>query len=201
MGNKLKLHLGCGSNKISDWTNLDRPSIDVIKPLEYPSASVDYIFHEHLLEHLDEVDGFNFLKECFRVLKPEGVLRISCPSLDGFIHCYRNWDELDQAFKDRFGSKTTFFNTAILGEAAFFKGKMFDNNGNIKYISNDRNWHKFYYDKEDIKNKLLRIGFKGVYFVDKHQSPYPELRNLERRFKGKFEKFPQELDLTLEAIK
>lgn len=44
--------------------------------------SVNVIYCSHFLEHLNKNDGQNFLKECFRSLKKDGLLRIVVPDLD-----------------------------------------------------------------------------------------------------------------------
>ena len=35
-----------------------------------PSQSVEMVYHSHLLEHMDQEEGEDLIKECFRVLKP-----------------------------------------------------------------------------------------------------------------------------------
>ena len=69
-----KLHLGCGFQILKGWDNIDNvPRTkgiiihDLTKPLSYAENSVDFIFNEHFIEHLTDGEGFNFLKECFRV--------------------------------------------------------------------------------------------------------------------------------------
>ena len=54
----LKLHLGCGTNKLEGWVNVDsvadcQPDLvhDVSQPLPYQNESVDEILAEDLLEH------------------------------------------------------------------------------------------------------------------------------------------------------
>lgn len=52
---------------------------DVRKRLKFSRDSVDYIYSSHLLEHLFRDEAIFFLKECFRVLKTEGKIRICLP--------------------------------------------------------------------------------------------------------------------------
>jgi predicted SAM-dependent methyltransferase len=52
---------------------------DVKQGIPCQDNDVDIINHSHLLEHLDRIEGFQFLKECYRVLKPGGIIRISVP--------------------------------------------------------------------------------------------------------------------------
>jgi len=55
---------------------------DVRKPLPFENESIEEIYTSHLLEHLVYADGCKFLRECMRVLKRGGVLRIVTPDFD-----------------------------------------------------------------------------------------------------------------------
>lgn len=55
---------------------------DLRKGIPYPDGIFDGIYHCHLLEHIDRDDAPKFLRECFRVLKPGGILRIVVPDLE-----------------------------------------------------------------------------------------------------------------------
>jgi len=71
-------------------------TLDVRNILPWASNSVDYITHHHLLEHLTDEEGELFLKECYRVLKPNGVMRFSVPDPKKLIKFYlSNMDKLD----------------------------------------------------------------------------------------------------------
>ena len=87
-----KLHLGCGQNAIPGWLNTDyyprRQDIlhlDATKPFPLPAESFDYVFSEHMIEHITYHDGLTMLKESRRVLKPGGRIRISTPDLKFLI--------------------------------------------------------------------------------------------------------------------
>lgn len=60
------------------WRNHDS-DMDITKPLPVASGSVEMINLEHTLEHVNCADGFRFMEEALRVLKPGGKLRISVP--------------------------------------------------------------------------------------------------------------------------
>lgn len=204
-----KIHFGCGSNILEGWQNLDLPGTDVRKKLKFENNEVDYIFHEHLLEHLDQVDGIFFLKECFRVLKKGGKMRICCPSIDGFINVYQNWQKMNKEWRQkRHGDNKNFFiNDALYSECAFYKGKRFKN-GNIVEINNSEIWHKYLWDKDELVRVLIKIGFSSPLMYNKLESEDTNLINLERRGKKIevengicFSDFPKELDLVIEVIK
>lgn len=79
------LHLGCGDNHMQNAINVDyrrTPAVDEIVDLnDYPwpwtDESMRYIVAEHLLEHLDDIE--KALRECARILKPDGRLRVVMP--------------------------------------------------------------------------------------------------------------------------
>ena len=89
------LNLGCGSTFHSSWKNLDvNPLSEEIEywkakqGVPFKSKSVDVVYHSHLLEHLVAEDGQILLEECFRVLKPKGILRVVVPDLESICKAY-----------------------------------------------------------------------------------------------------------------
>jgi predicted SAM-dependent methyltransferase len=90
----LRLHLGCGWVYKDGWINIDlfmtRADIawDLAAGLPLHDASVDTIFHEHLMEHLTLQQGDALTKECLRVLKPDGILRIGVPDAGACVASY-----------------------------------------------------------------------------------------------------------------
>jgi len=188
-----KLHLGSGEHIFTGWDNLDlmeREGIihcDLTKPLPYETNSVNFIFTEHFIEHLDEVDGFNLLVECFRVMKPGGKIRITCPDLRKYVEAYLNWNPANYSDGELFTSGTNFLNFATLGEAV----------SGLRYLSpiqtSHNHGHKYYYDEADLTSKLKDAGFINPVSCQYHQSTSPELAGLEQRLPMK--------DLSMEAAK
>lgn len=76
-----KLNIGCGGNILEGFQNHDL-DVDICKPLPWENDSVDFILAEHVFEHVPGPDAFRFLKECRRILKPGGVLRLCVPVID-----------------------------------------------------------------------------------------------------------------------
>lgn len=77
----VKLNFGCGENRLAGWTNFDA-DIDIAKPLPFPDDHADFIFAEHVVEHVDFYTALEFFRECARVLKPWGMIRIAVPSIE-----------------------------------------------------------------------------------------------------------------------
>ena len=84
--NPIKLHLGCGTNKILGWVNIDsveacRPDVvlDITRPLPYKDLSVDEILAEDLLEHFDKYMRYMVFSEWARILKIGGAITLQVP--------------------------------------------------------------------------------------------------------------------------
>jgi SAM-dependent methyltransferase len=90
----LLLNLGCGYTRLTGWVNIDLWGLrsdlawDLRKGLPFPTDSADAIFNEHLLEHLPLRDVLPLLRDCVRVLRSGGVLRVGVPDAERYIRDY-----------------------------------------------------------------------------------------------------------------
>lgn len=89
------LNIGCGRRYHRDWVNLDLESIDaeiiphdVTRGVPFEQSQFDAVYHSHILEHLKPEQGKELINECFRVLKPGGILRIVVPDLERIARLY-----------------------------------------------------------------------------------------------------------------
>ncbi|RWF44291.1 MAG: methyltransferase domain-containing protein [Mesorhizobium sp.] len=87
----IKLNFGCGENRITGWCNYDE-EVDITQPLPFEDDHADFIFAEHVVEHVDYRQALAFFAECRRVLKPGGIIRIAVPSLENI------WKRGDQDY-------------------------------------------------------------------------------------------------------
>lgn len=89
------LNLGCGTHYHPDWTNVDfksaHPSViacDLNTGIPFPDNTFNVVYHSHLLEHFPKRFAPDFLKDCHRVLKPGGILRVVVPDLEQIARWY-----------------------------------------------------------------------------------------------------------------
>lgn len=95
------INFGSGAFFHNRWKNYDYPaqtnyykniqgkegkdfySINLCSPnLSVPETneSIDLIYCSHTLEHIDGISSTRFLKECYRILKKNGVMRLALPN-------------------------------------------------------------------------------------------------------------------------
>lgn len=89
------LNLGCGYRFHRDWENVDfvatDPNVrvhDLREKTPYADGTFDVVYHSHVLEHFPKRAALNFLQECYRVLKPGGVIRVAVPDLERIARLY-----------------------------------------------------------------------------------------------------------------
>lgn len=142
----INLHLGCGWRNFGpDWIHIDSGDYEHLDKhdvtlLSYVDNSVDLIYASHLFEYFDRERGREVLKEWYRVLKPEGKLRIAVPDFEKMVKLYNNGDVRLQD---------------ILGP---LYGKM--------SMSDEIIYHKTTYDEIDLKSMLSEAGFRQIFRYD-----------------------------------
>jgi len=103
------LNLGCGGNRsiTEPWRNIDQlysilpegsdalanlkkewnyVDHNILEPFPFETGSVDGILCAHALEHFVLNDSLLVMRNCFKVLKQGGVLRVSVPDPQKFIY-------------------------------------------------------------------------------------------------------------------
>jgi len=97
----MKLNIGCGAEPRPGWRNLDAdPAVPGVERFDcrdhfpYAENSIVAIYTSHLIEHLDPEEAKRFVGECFRVLRPQGIIRIVTPDFEVLAKEYvRNLDD------------------------------------------------------------------------------------------------------------
>lgn len=88
------LNLGCGQRFAAQWTNADLHAdqdvlaVDLRKPLPFSDETFEVVYHSHVLEHIRPGDAPSFIRECYRVLRPNGTIRVVVPDLETIVREY-----------------------------------------------------------------------------------------------------------------
>ncbi|MGD0338461.1 MAG: methyltransferase domain-containing protein [Bacteroidota bacterium] len=89
------INLGCGYKYHKDWVNIDLSpdssyvkSWDLRKGIPFTENTFEVVYHSQLIEHYEKEEARKFIKECYRVLKPGGIIRIVTPDLEDIVRNY-----------------------------------------------------------------------------------------------------------------
>jgi ubiquinone/menaquinone biosynthesis C-methylase UbiE len=177
---KNKLHLGCGSKIIPNFTNIDiRPleGVDLVDDISklntIENNSVELIYACHVLEHFGRHEYIDVLRRWYEVLDNGGKLRISIPDFEKVVDHYNKNKDLKK----------------ILG--FLYGGQNYE-----------QNYHYCGWDFESIKNDLLSIGFKDVYRYEWTKTEHSNIDDFSQAYLPHMDKKNGTLmSLNIEAIK
>jgi predicted SAM-dependent methyltransferase len=159
----LQINIGNGSLKHGNWINVDcRPSMqdedlvfDLRRRWPFKSQSVSHIFAEHVFEHFSYPENIeHVMRECHRVLRAEGTLRLIVPDAERYLEAY---SARDGEFLRRVRGCASLKMQAV--------NQVFRENG----------FHKYAYDYEVLKDLLDSAGFRVVRRSSFRASQCPDL--------------------------
>ncbi|WP_373540794.1 methyltransferase domain-containing protein [Chamaesiphon sp.] len=89
------LNFGCGHTFHQDWINIDLVSTspevrgyDIRKNFPYPNDYFDACYSSHVIEHMNRHECVSVISECYRILKPQGIVRVVVPDLESIARAY-----------------------------------------------------------------------------------------------------------------
>jgi predicted SAM-dependent methyltransferase len=192
------LRIGAGRHADRGWLATDlvplRRAIvymDGTKPFPLPDESFDGIVCEHMIEHVPYESGLRVLRECHRVLKLGGVLRIATPDLD-FVRHLTDLAPYDENVAAYVRASNCKWDTHLDGEAT----------SNPVFVINRmmRAWgHTFLYDRATLSDALRRAGFENIVTVDSGSSEHPAFVGVDRHGEEIGELYNKMESLVLEA--
>ncbi|BAJ32277.1 MULTISPECIES: methyltransferase domain-containing protein [Kitasatospora] len=124
-------------------------SLDITRPLPFDDHSVDWVYAEHLIEHVPLGTAVYWLGEVRRVLRPGGLLRITTPDLAKYIAGYL--DDREQFFRrHRRRLRTMRVGPPMPERRAFMLNQIFYHFG-----------HRWIYDEAELRYVLDSAGYGG----------------------------------------
>ena len=166
-----KINIGGGEWSKNNWENLDiiynyKLEIELLKP--FKDNNIDLIYTSHCIEHLSFDTTLNLLKDAYRVLKKNGIIRIVVPDVDNLLKIY-NQHKNEKDFK--------FYSDEIRGNYNLKESilELFGFNLNSKkFLKNSM--HLSFYNISSLKLLLIAAGFEnfkiqsyGVSDIDEFQ--------------------------------
>lgn len=175
-----KLHIGCGKVYIPGFIHIDAmdyPHIDFKRTADdlsiFENESVDLIYACHILEHFKRNDVDRVLHEWFRVLKSDGVLRLSVPGFEELVTIYQKHHDLDLILGPLVGGQTYLYN-----------------------------YHYMVYDFPTLSKRLKRIGFKIINRYDWRKTEHAGIDDYSQAYIPHMDKeHGLPVSLNVEAVK
>jgi len=176
---KVLIHLGCGDINSSEFINVDcrpAPHIHYVRDVSdlsiFPDNYADLVYACHVLEHIHHNALKKTLWEWMRILKSDGILRLSVPNLDALVDIYEACGrDIDSIARPLMGGQDYPWN---IHYSVF----------NFKYLS----------------GLLVEVGFRSVRKWDPAQVDYHNFEDWASKlveWKGK----KYRVSLNIEAIK
>src|SRR6266403_3096147 len=162
----LCLNIGCGSRPLPGWINLDAArgdQIDIVwdlrRGLPFSNQSCAAIFGEHVIEHIPKEGAEFLLRECHRVLRPGGVVRLSTPDAGKFLRAYVNDKDFlnDPRFPDPADTPMD----------------------RVNMMMREFGQHLWVYDIESISLLLKKAGFSSTVAQTLGESTHPRMRGID----------------------
>jgi SAM-dependent methyltransferase len=165
----MKLNLGCGAHVVDGWINVDySPGArlssmpffrvmnrklrlfeldwddriylhDLTMPFPWKDATADVAYSSHTLEHLSKKQGCAFLRECYRVLKRDGIIRIIVPDLAPIVKAYCDKrlraDDMLERLGVLYGQSNNLLKTVLIPHIQFPHKCMYDTSSLLSVLS------------------------------------------------------------------
>jgi predicted SAM-dependent methyltransferase len=147
--------------------------LDATRVFPLPDGSFDFIFSEHHIEHITYQQAGFMLRECRRVLRPGGRIRIATPDLSQLLRLY---SEPGAAGEEYIRWMTDRFLPDAPGYSPVF----------VINLCMRLAGHQFVYDGDTLMAALAAAGFVDIERAAPGVSATPELHAIDshERFTG-----------------
>jgi predicted SAM-dependent methyltransferase len=153
-------------NRRTAWANL-------LKPFPWQTGSVDAAYLGEMLEHFTKEEGEHILRECRRVLRPAGVIRIRVPDNAAFwAHYLDEYNQMKQKPREQWSQQHTRWTGMFFETLCIRRPRPWHSMGHF---------HKWMYDDISLSLLLEQIGYKDVRRRAFHDSAIPEISAVEER--------------------
>lgn len=182
----LKLHLGCGTNILDGYLNIDLPGrVSGHDPstffgydlssgvLPVDSESCSFIFSEHFLEHLYWYQAEDIIASCFDALIPGGSIRISVPDFGKACASYVDPanDYLLQ-FKSSLDQDSAYYSSMMTRPYQVLAEREFQNLPPVAHYNGSADSRRNLRDRSRLFNSKIDILSWVVYQFGEHKQIY-----------------------------
>ena len=178
----IKLNLGCASNLLEGYINIDQDNINTIREryphkhfpedniiytydvfnLPYKNNTVDEIIADGFLEHISFLEEKPLFEEIYRVLKPGGLFSFGVPNFEEVVRLWLNAEDNWQDFYR--------IDDEAIKQKHWFGAYTYEPNNRWGYLTaqlygsqhGEGQFHQNCYTTPKIKAVLTKIGFSSI---------------------------------------
>lgn len=148
------------------WANL-------LKRFPWKSGSVDVIYLGEMLEHFTKEEAEHVLRECRRVLRSGGIIRIRVPDNAAFWRKYLSeYDEMRTRPREQWNLNHTRWTLMYFDNLCVRRPRPWQSMGHF---------HKWMYDDVSLILALQALGFIDATRMAFHRSRIPDIESVEER--------------------
>jgi predicted SAM-dependent methyltransferase len=146
--------------------------LNLFKPLPWAPNSVGGIYAGELWEHFEYADAERLTRDCHRVLRPGGVLRVTVPD------AAQLWGKYMRLYEHEMAKPRSERSAAALLElmASFFE----DIATSPKWMLSWGHCHKWFFDQIQLIDMFERCGFREVERMRVGDSRIPGIDSVQR---------------------
>lgn len=183
---QIKLNLGCASNLLEGYVNIDQDNIDIIRKrypwiqfpedayiytydvfnLPYNDNTVDEIIADGFIEHLSFIEERKIFEEIKRVLKPGGKLSFAVPNFEKVV---KLWLEAEDDWQDFYR-----LDDDAISQSHWFGTYTYEPKNRWGYLTaqlygsqhGEGQFHQNCYTDKKIKALLTKLGFNNINIIE-----------------------------------
>jgi len=155
---------------------------DCRRKLPSKDSAVDYIYTSHFLEHLKRFEAEKVLRDCCRVLKNEGTLRIVVPDLELILKKYTERDRkffIDSFHRDDKKAVESLALGDLLSGVFYPEANKLQQTRLKKIATFFIRPHLWMYDYDSLAQLLKKSGFKSIEKMKFREGSVPDLETLD----------------------
>ncbi|HEY4797625.1 MAG TPA: methyltransferase domain-containing protein [Bacteroidia bacterium] len=145
------------------------------KPFSFSDNSIDVIYSSHTFEHLTYEEAQFAFSECYRILKPAGIIRIIVPDFEELVNAYLSDKAADPKNASmKFHKNSGYFELPVPN--SFF--------GLMPFYFKRKNNHQFLYDEMALRKQFEAAGFREISRKRFQESEIQNIKeiDIEKRF-------------------
>jgi len=188
-----KLNIGSSSCHLNDWINLEYDegywrkntfSNEVLSPKAtrsmpdvfgnatdlsdlYKDNTFDVVRSSHVIEHIPQGQTISAIRECYRILKPDGIVRIVVPDIAFFIDKWINKDDNKDWWDVQLSDRGLYCDSELKRPFA----NVDDAFVHLLYLNGH---HLTAFTPELLKYYMELVGFKNIERCDKEEEDIPD---------------------------